>query len=216
MAEYPTPILRRLLLVEDDRLTRGLIAALLRDGGFDVADCGTASDAAELAAQFDPDAMVVDISLGSGPTGIDLIHAMRNAYPHIAFVVLSNYAALPSAVRDLGNVAYLRKSDVSDPGMVLRAVEEVLRDVDASQRFPLHQPTQLDGLTQAQIEVLALIAAGLSNLEIAARRGTTVQSTEQLISRVYRALGLNRGSAMSMRVQASKIYSETLGTPGSS
>lgn len=206
---------RRLLLVEDEQLTQSLISNLLSQRGFEVEACGTASEAASLARVFDPDVMVVDISLGEGPTGIDLIHAMRNAYPHLAFVVLSNYAALPTSIRDLKETAYLRKKDVADPEMLVNAVEQVLRDVDASSTFPIMQSTVLSNLTKQQLDVLALVAAGLSNQEIAQRRGTTVQSTEQLIGRIYKALGLKRDRATSLRVQATSVYSSIVGNQGS-
>lgn len=205
---------RRLLLVEDEQLTQSLISNLLTQHGFDVAACGSAAEAASIASAFDPDVMVVDISLGEGPTGIDLIHAMRNAYPHLAFVVLSNYAALPSSIEGLKEIAYLRKRDIADPQILVSAVEQVLRDVDASTSFPITQSNALSSLTKQQVEVLALVAAGLSNQEIALRRGTTVQSTEQLIGRIYKALGLKRDSAKSLRVQATSLYSSIVGSQG--
>lgn len=207
---------RRLLLVEDEQLTQSLISNLLSQRGFEVEACGNASEAATLARTFDPDVMVVDISLGDGPSGIDLIHAMRNAYPHLAFVVLSNFAALPTSIRDLKEIAYLRKRDVADPQMLVNAVEQVLRDVDASSTFPIAQSTALSSLTKQQLDVLALVAAGLSNQEIAQRRGTTIQSTEQLIGRIYKALGLKRDRARSLRVQATSVYSSIMGNQGHS
>lgn len=207
---------RRLLLVEDEQLTQSLISNLLSQRGFEVEACGNASEAATLARTFDPDVMVVDISLGEGPSGIDLIHAMRNAYPHLAFVVLSNFAALPTSIRDLKEIAYLRKRDVADPQMLVNAVEQVLRDVDASSTFPIAQSTALSSLTKQQLDVLALVAAGLSNQEIAQRRGTTIQSTEQLIGRIYKALGLKRDRARSLRVQATSVYSSIMGNQGHS
>lgn len=213
---HPQPqFQRRLLLVEDEQLTRSLISNLLSQRGFEVQTCGNATDAAALAANFDPDVMVVDISLGDGPTGLDLIRAMRNAYPHIAFVVLSNYAALPAALNDFHQVAYLRKRDVADPEMLITAVEQVLRDADPSNTFPIAQTTELSALTKTQLDVLALMTTGLSNQEIASRRGTTVESTEQLIGRIYRTLGLNRDGAKSLRVQATHIYASVMGAQGS-
>ena len=205
---------RCLLLVEDEQLTRNLIASFLEHSGFHVASCGSASEAATLAHSFDPDVLVVDISLGAGPTGIDLIHALRNSYPHLAFVVLSNYVALPDSIRDLQKIAYLGKRDISHPEMLVQAIEEVLRDVDPSETFPIAQHNELTSLTRQQREVLALIASGLSNQEIAKRRGTTLQSTEQLIGRIYKSLKLKRNVATSLRVQATMLYTSITGLQG--
>lgn len=206
---------RRLLLVEDEQLMRSLISNLLSQHGFEVEACGSAAEAAHIVSTFDPDVLVVDISLGEGPNGIDLIHAMRNAYPHLAFVVLSNYAVLPTSIQDLSEIAYLRKRDVADPQILVSAVEQVLRDFDASKSFPITQSNALSALTNQQVEVLALMASGLSNQEIALRRGTTVQSTEQLIGRIYKALSLKRNSTKSLRVQATSLYLSIVGTRGS-
>lgn len=202
---------RRLLLVEDDQLTRGLLRNLLSQSGFEVAQCGIATEAAEIARVFDPDVMVVDISLGEGPTGIDLILAMRHAYPHIAFVVLSNFSALPSAAEQLRNVAYLRKRDLADPDMLIVAVEEVLRNSGSNELYRIQQSNALSSLTKKQIEVLAMIAGGLTNQEISQRRGTSIEAAEQLIGRIYKSLGLKRDSASSMRVQATSIFKSITG-----
>lgn len=197
--------------MEDEQFTRSLIENLLQQEGFEVKACGNAEAAAALVRDFDPDALVVDISLGEGPTGIDLIYALSHGYPHLAFVVLSNYSALPASLDNLTKVAYLRKRDVADPRMLIQAIEDVLRDTDPSKSFPIEQLTVLSKLTTRQLEVLSLIASGLTNQEIAHRRGTTVESTEQLIGRIYKSLGLRRDSAKSMRVQASAIYTAITG-----
>lgn len=207
---------RRVLLVEDEQLTRALLQTLIAQSGFEVKSCGNAELASEIAETFDPDAMVVDISLGDGPTGLDLIAAMQAARPHLAFVVLSNYAATPAHFKILSKVAYLRKRDVSRPEVLIDALNGVLTDQDPSKTFPLRNIEALSKLTKQQTTVLSMIAQGLTNQEIASRRKTTIQSTEQLITRIYRTLELERSSAVSMRVSATMLYSNIAGAPSRS
>lgn len=203
---------RRLLLVEDEQLTRSLLEIYLAGKGFEVRSAATAAEASKLARDFDPDAMIVDISLGDGPSGIDLIHAIKNGSPHMAFVVLSNYAVAPTSIKDLSKVAYLQKRNIGDLAMLLQALESVLTDRDPEELFPLTQTNPLSSLTAGQIEVLSWLAAGLSNQEIANRRETTIQSCEQLIRRIYDKLGLKRDSSKSLRVQATGLYTSTAGS----
>jgi DNA-binding NarL/FixJ family response regulator len=206
-----TGFARRVLLVEDEQFTRALISSFLTQAGFEVMSCGTASEAVDLVDAFDPDAMVVDISLGDGPTGLDLIQALNNSQPHLAFVVLSNYGAAPAQIKTLPKVAFLQKRQVGDPNVLLEALDSMLADTDPSSSFPIALPSQVAHLTKQQLEVLEWLARGLSNKEIANRRGTTLQSTEQLIGRIYKTLGLARGDGNSMRVQATSMYSKLLG-----
>ena len=206
-----TGFTRRVLLVEDEQLTRSLLENYLEANGFEVRGAANAAEASKVARDFDPDAMIVDISLGEGPSGIDLIHAIKNASPHMAFVVLSNYAVAPTSIKDLSKVAYLQKRNVGDPGTLLEALDSVLTDRDPEELFPLSQTNPLSSLTAGQIEVLSWLAAGLSNQEIANRRNTTIQSCEQLIRRIYDKLGLKRDSSKSLRVQATGLYTAIAG-----
>lgn len=208
-----SPFTRRILLVEDEQLTRALLTNLVREAGFEVQSCGSAEEASEIAEKFDPDAMVVDISLGDGPTGLDLIAAMQASRPHLAFVVLSNYAATPEHFKILSKVAYLRKRDVSDPTVLIEALNGVLTDQDPAKTYPLRNIEAISRLTKQQTAVLSMIAQGLTNQEIASRRKTTIQSTEQLITRIYRTLELERSSSSSMRVSASMLFTTTAGAP---
>jgi DNA-binding NarL/FixJ family response regulator len=202
---------RRVLLVEDEFLMRSLLEVFLTSHGFEVMGATTALEALKLAKDFDPDAMIVDISLGDGPTGLDLIQAVKNVSPHMAFVVLSNYAVPPVLIKDLLRVAYLQKSNITDSQTLLRALESVLTDQDPKDSFPVRQRNPLSSLTPDQVEVLSWIASGLSNQEIASRRGTKIQSTEQIIRRIYDKLGLKRDSAKSLRVQATGVFASVAG-----
>lgn len=202
---------RRVLLVEDENLTRSLLEGYLSNHGFEVRGAASATEGAQVLADFDPDAMVVDISLGDGPSGLDLIHAVSHGSPHMAFVVLSNFAVTPSSIKDLPKLAYLQKRHVSNLSHLIEALESVLTDHDPVELFPVEQANPLSTLTASQIEVLEWIASGLSNQEIAHRRGTTIQSTEQLIRRIYDKLGLTRDSSKSLRVQATGLFRSIAG-----
>mgnify|MGYP000216881390 CR=1 FL=1 len=64
------------LVVEDDRLTLGLLAETLAQSGFVVGAAASAAAARRLWDQMDPDAVVLDIDLGPGVNGFDLADAL--------------------------------------------------------------------------------------------------------------------------------------------
>jgi DNA-binding NarL/FixJ family response regulator len=203
--------MRRVLLVEDELLTRTLLASLLESHGFEVETSSNAIEASKIVNSFDPDGMVVDISLGIGPTGIDLIHAIKAKRPVMAFVVLSNYAAAPSSIANLQKVAYLHKKKVADPGLLIEALDSVMTGSIGKEAFPFEMPELISQLTRSQYQVLDWLSEGLSNQEIAARRKTTVQAVEQMLGRLYRKLGLKDSGVGSLRVRAASLYKEQLG-----
>ena len=59
--------------------------------------------------------------------------------------------------------------------------------------------------------MLSLIAAGLSNAEIAARTDATVRAVERTVSRVFDTLGVSRVTAVNPRVVAANEYNRLFG-----
>ena len=68
---------RRVLIVEDEGFTSGLLCAALKGAGFDVHAASSAAEARRAVADFDPDAALIDLNLGSGPNGVDLAHILH-------------------------------------------------------------------------------------------------------------------------------------------
>lgn len=197
---------RRVLLVEDEAMSRTLLTDVVRAAGYDVVPCADAKSAMKALRDFDPDAVITDIDLGTGPSGLDLIVALDKTAPYLAFVILSNYTITPDYRHAaLGRAAYLRKHEMSDTTALLSALEGVLQDQE-----PRHMSEAEAGplatLTAAQVQVLRMIAEGKSNDEIARRRGTTVKSVEHMITRLFQALDLTRDPTLNMRVAAARIY----------
>jgi DNA-binding NarL/FixJ family response regulator len=155
---------------------------------------------------FDPDAVVTDIDLGSGPSGLDLVVAMDKRAPHLSFVVLSNYSITPDYRHAaLGRAAYLRKQELVDTALLLDALEAVLRDRQPRETA-IVSAGRLAGLTRSQVQVLRMIAEGSSNEEIARRRGASTKSVEHMIGRIFHALELTQDPSINMRVAATRVY----------
>lgn len=204
---------RRILVVEDEGYTRSTTAELLRQYGFEVAEAANAVSAKRAVKAFDPDAMVIDIELGDGPNGLDLIAALNKTHKDIAFVLLSNFAPTRTDMAELRNVAYLSKKHISGVGELIDALESVLHDQDPKYNFPAVTAEALDALTPNQLQTLKLLAQGATNLEIAEKRGVSLRATEKSIERIYSTLGLRRDGKSSPRLIAAQVYLDSAGRP---
>lgn len=196
-------------LVEDDSLLRSSLASALERHGIRVTGAfASAAGVADHVCEANPDAALLDLDLGPGPTGIDVARALRKVDPVIGLVLLTTYedprlksSALPATPAGL---QYLNKGRIDN-------IEEVARVLHAAARSPLaappmsRRPARVD-LTPAQIDVLRMVAQGLSTQEIADRRGVTSKAVEHMLTKIYVRLDLPRDPSVNQRVQLANAY----------
>ncbi len=209
---------RGVLVVENDPMTRGLLADLLEKVGFDVCTAASASDARRVCNVADPDGVVLDVDLGPGPTGFDVADALLAARPHLAVVFLTNLPDARFAGRDPASlptgVAYLRKERLAEPGALVEALDATLRGVtDERYRHDRDPGRPLAGLSRTQISVLRLVALGMTNQQIAEARGTTVRAVHSVITRALAAIGVEQAEEGSARVVAARSFMLASGIP---
>jgi len=201
------------MVVEDDNFTRLSLVAALEQRGITVA-LQTASGAEAVTASKNTPISValLDLHLGSGPTGIDVAHALRRHDPKIGIVFLTSFSdprlMNPSLPRMPAGSQYLTKQSVTDIDMLFQAITDSLSTKrEASTE---HNPA-FGNLSDIQIETLRLVAKGLSNAEIAKRRFVKPKSVELTINRVAKALGIPADSTQNQRVHIAKVYFRATG-----
>lgn len=201
---------RRILIVEDDAFMGSLMIDALKSRGFESKHASNAADATRELQKFDPDAVLVDIDLGKGPSGIEFIRVVRKAFPHVAAILLSKHPDLISAGyknQDVPEgVAYLRKSLVENTDELIAAIDEVTQGHVEKIRQDKQGKGSLDLLTKTQREILELMALGLSNVEIARQRAVTVSAIEKRITEIFDAFGIQREDSVVPRVVAIRRY----------
>lgn len=200
----------KVLLLEDDDLTRTSLAMALQSLNIHVVGAvASASAAMEFARSHAFDVVIVDLHLGVGPTGIDVAHALRRDHPTIGVVILTTYADPRLLDPDLPEIPegalYLVKTSVRDPSVLADAVR-------ASRQRRATRAPSLD-ITNQQIDVLRLIAAGLSNAQIASARGVSDKAVEQMVSRLIKRLGISDASGPNSRIQLTRAYLRLTGNP---
>lgn len=205
---------RRLLIVDDEALVRTLLSDALSAAGFDVAVAVNAADARAKVDQFDPDVAVIDIHLGSGPSGVHLGHALHRGHPDIGLVFLTKYHDRHAGGVDAWDVppgsAFLAKDRIDDAHALTEAIESVLvggSPPDERSDGPLSM------LTATQLGILRLAALGLTNAAIARMRSTQERTVEQRLQAIYSAMAIPVAGDFNPRVEAVRRYIQAAGVP---
>ena len=209
--------LRRALVVEDNAALRALITGAVASLGFDVDTVADARAALRAFAQGDPDLLIADVDLGSRPNGIELAHILRSQAPYIGVVFLTHYPTPEAAAQQLvlpERSAFVNKSSLTDLDDLARSIESALSDEGTPESIVAStEVNPLAALTPGQMGVLADVAAGYTNAEIAVRRGSSVRATERMIARTFDALGLADDPTHNPRVVAAMLYARHAGIP---
>jgi len=210
----------RIALVEDSVLLRDGLARLLADEGFDVvAQCEDADELMRKLSAHTVDVAILDIRLPPTHTdeGLRAALEIRERYPDIAVLVLSQYIELGLAMKLLADSAegtgYLLKDRISDVSEFVDAVRRVAGGGSAidprivstllSRR---RDDDPLAELTPREREVLELMASGSSNQGVADRLVISVGAVEKYVSSIFGKLGLPATGSESRRVLAVLLF----------
>lgn len=190
-----------------------LVCDLLQRHGFETAAAADAATATRLFTEFDPDALLTDIDLGTRPSGAELATMLAELAPHLAVVFLSSYprAAAGSAVMGIARAVFVSKQQLDSPDTLIAALEQALSTHPAPEASPTPSRDGLGALTRHQLEVLAMVARGWSNDRIAVETGSTVRAVERAISRLFDRLGVTGDPARTPRVTAAAMYLAAFG-----
>lgn len=182
------------LIVEDDAGWRELLAELLTDAGFSVRACASYVEAIGLLKRERFDLSVVDLSLASSITpenqdGFRLLAGMQK--DGVPVIVVSGYvdpARIEQAYADRLIYACLEKQAFDRKAFTATA-QRAVQGADAD---PV-----LDSLTDREREVLALLARGLTNKEIAKELTITTNTVKRHLKSLFAKLNIGTRSAAS-------------------
>ena len=210
----PTRLMRTVLVVENEDFLRSLIADSLEKAGFKVATAANGLDAKRLMSSVDPDAVILDIDLGSGPTGLDVAAQITITNPEVGIVFLTDLPD-PRFAREKHEVkknqAYLNKKLLADSVTLVEAIEAVLLESGVEEfRHDTLSDRPLSNLTRTQLEILKLISDGKTNQQIADIRGRSLSATESAVTRTLEELGIAKDAEVNVRVAATRKYLDAI------
>lgn len=193
----------RILVIEDDPFERSLVTGLIEGFGFEVRAAANGAQAFATAGDFVPNCVVLDLDLGSRPTGLEVLTVLRRQFPWLRAVVLTAHRSPYLVQTDPvlpKDCEYLVKSQVATARELRQAIERALQHEPPRRPAASTAPT----VTRSQAEVLRLLAGGASNEEIARIRHSSKRSVELVVQRIYRRLGVE--DCANPRVQVTRMY----------
>jgi DNA-binding NarL/FixJ family response regulator len=211
------------VLGEDSYLAReGIRRALEAAADIElVASCAEFDELLRAVDRIRPDVVLSDVRMPPSHTdeGIRLANQLRHSHPEIGVVILSQHAdplyALALFEDGADGRGYLLKDRVRDQEELRRALLEVARGgtvVDAQIINELltlrrrRETTGLETLTEREREILALVAEGRSNADIAETVVITKRAVEGHINSIFSKLELGDPEKIDRRVKAALLY----------
>jgi DNA-binding NarL/FixJ family response regulator len=204
----------RLLLVDDHKVVRVGLRTLLSDTDRIqvVGEAETMASAITEAARLKPDVVLMDVRLPDG-SGIEACREIRAARPETRVLFLTSFADDDAVMATIfaGADGYLLKE--IDEDALIRAIETVadgrsILDSAVTQRMLTKMKehsappveSKSDSLSTQEQKVLALVAEGQTNKEIAAALGLSDKTVRNYLSNIFQKLQVSR------RSQAAAIY----------
>ena len=190
-----SPTVIRVLTVDDHALIRDGVAALIADQK-DMRLIGEASNGREAIEQFRshrPDITLMDLQMPE-MNGIDALIAIRSEFPEARIIVLTTYAgdALCKRAMKAGAQAYILKGNVrKDLLDTIRSVRAGKKILHAEVAAELATHAADDALSEREIEVLSLIAAGNSNKLVADQLAISEDTVKGHVKSILSKLGVN-------------------------
>jgi DNA-binding NarL/FixJ family response regulator len=180
-----------------------------------VGESASAGEATRRIPALRPDVAILDVRLPDG-SGIDVCRNIRSIDPTIRGLILTSYEddeALFAAIM-AGAAGYVLKQirgndlvdtvrrvaagqSLLDPAVTQRVLERI--------RSPVEEPKELRSLTEQERRILAHIAEGLTNREIAGQMFLAEKTVKNYVSSLLAKLGLER------RTQAAVLAARLLG-----
>lgn len=193
----------RILIADDHAIVReGLRALIETEPGMElVGEAADGAEAVDLYQALEPDVMLLDLVMPR-EGGLDALSRIRKLDPKARILVLSSFAedeqVFPAIMA--GALGYLLKD--TSPQDLLKAIRDVahgevtLHPAIARRVIrELHKPAEAgpaeEPLTEREVQVLSLVAKGLSNQDIAQRLVISERTVRTHVSNILGKLHLS-------------------------
>ena len=185
----------RVVLAEDHGLMRDAVK-LVFDEAEDVdlvGEVGNGNDLLPLLARVEADVVLLDVQL-PGLDGLGCLEAVAEHHPHVKVAMLSaveDPQVIESAFRR-GARAYILKSvnPFDLPATIRQIVDESVIHRALAAPDGSASPKRVTGLSEKEMAVLAELANGYTNKQIAARLWLSEQTVKFHLRNIYRKLGI--------------------------
>ncbi|QSF59404.1 response regulator transcription factor [Nocardioides sp. zg-1228] len=221
----------RVVLAEDGDLLRAGVLALL-EGHDDIEVVAAATSLPELLAAVDehrPDVVLTDIRMPPDLTdeGIRAAGELRRTHPGVGVVALTQYSdveyALDLVREGSDGRGYLLKERVADVDELVTALRTVAAGGSVIDQLVVDSlvaggarraDSVLDRLTPRELEVLGMVARGMTNAAIADQLAVTDRAVEKHVGSILTKLDLPADAPVHRRVAATLVFLSEAGVGG--
>jgi DNA-binding NarL/FixJ family response regulator len=191
--DMPAQRIRILVVQEHPAIRRGLVAALEAEPDMRVLSSAAVGDAIELC-QSHPDIVLMDLALERGEEGMQTIRKVREEFPAIKVIVYSLNTTDESIYQAFRAGATTVLSKETSEVELIHTIREICggrRPIppDIAQR--LAERMNQASLTSREIEVLACVAKGLRNKEIAFELAISEKTVQDHLKKILCKLNVN-------------------------
>ncbi|MFN2388227.1 MAG: response regulator [Actinomycetota bacterium] len=206
----------KVLLVDDHRMIREGLKAMLRDTRVEVVgEASNVDEALVEIAEKEPETVLLDVRL-QGQSGLDACRTIIERFPHLAVVFLTVYEDeqyVFEALRAGAKGYMLKRASAEDIVQVLEQVRSGETIIDPALTGKIARaasnvrPGQIWpgaewGITQRESEVLRAMVDGLNNRAIAEQLVISEDTVKTHVSAIYRKLGVkDRANAVSVALR---------------
>ena len=200
----------RILIADDHAILRAGLRALLeqRPDAEVVGEAASVDRAVSDAARLRPDVVLMDLRFaGSERTGVDATREIRALVDPPAVLVVTSYETDHEILRavEAGASGYLLKDTPPDElwaGIVAAASGETALSPRVANRLMTRLATPSSRLTPRELEVLAAVARGLSNREVARELFLSEATVKSHLVQVFDKLGVRSRTAAVAQARA--------------
>ena len=204
----------RLLLVDDHEVVRVGLRTVLhnRQGITVVGEAGSKAAAVRVAKRLRPDIVLMDVRLPDG-SGVEACRAILASHPTTRIIFLTSFSDDESALAAVlaGAQGYVLKA--IDSSLLIRSIRQVSngqsildpaltqRALDWIKAWPAQAgPVRGQSLSPQEERVLALVAEGLTNKEIATAMQLSDKTVKNYLANMFQKLHISR------RAQAAALF----------
>lgn len=179
MTDSANPIV---LLVEADPQVRATVQSILESANLTVRTFTSGESLLDASGFGSPAGLVVDVHLGGGISGLELLMQLRRTHDWLPAIFLTESADVAATVRAMRSGACNVLEKPVDPAVLLKCVHEVL---DLAARFQQYRAlwsdfrAKLATLSQREREVYRHVTAGKSTVDISSLLGNSPHTVEK-------------------------------------
>lgn len=192
------------MVVDDHPLVRQGIEAFinLQPDIEVIASADTGEQAIATCAECVPDVILIDINLGDGINGIEATRQIKSCHPQSAIIVLTSYhsddhifpaikaGALSYLLKDISPQELanaVRQAAQQRPILSPKIAQRIVEDMRCKEAEAAHLPLPL---SERELQILKLVAAGMNNQEIADQLCITIKTVRCHVSNILSKLHL--------------------------